>query len=163
MIVIALGANLPSRAGAPRDTLKAALTELAAQGVSVSAISSYYVTKAWPDPADPPFVNAVACVDTKLSPAELMALLHATEESFGRQRTKKNAPRTLDLDLIDYDGRVEKGPPVLPHPRLKERAFVLVPVADIAPNWRHPATGQSISELIGALAAGEREIRRLDG
>ena len=75
----------------------------------------------------------------------------------------KNAPRTLDLDLIDYDGRVENGPPVLPHPRLKERAFVLVPVADIAPNWRHPATGQSISELIAALAAGEREIRRLDG
>jgi 2-amino-4-hydroxy-6-hydroxymethyldihydropteridine diphosphokinase len=161
MIVIALGANLPSRAGEPRDTLKAALTELSAHDVRIASVSSYYVTKAWPDPADPPFVNAVARIETKLSPAELMALLHRTETGFGRQRTKKNAPRTLDLDLIDYDGRVETGPPVLPHPRLADRAFVLVPLADIAPDWRHPATGRPISELIAALPAEESEIETL--
>ena len=162
MIVIALGANLPSRAGSPRDTLKAALTELTAHGVHVSTVSSYYVTKAWPDPADPPFVNAVARIDTKLAPAELMALLHATEESFGRQRTKRNAPRTLDLDLIDYDGRVESGPPVLPHPRLGDRAFVLVPLADIAPDWRHPVTKVPLSRLIAALPRAEQEIERFN-
>ncbi|MGZ5924871.1 MAG: 2-amino-4-hydroxy-6-hydroxymethyldihydropteridine diphosphokinase [Rhizomicrobium sp.] len=161
MIVIALGANLPSRAGEPRDTLKAALTELSVRGVRIASVSSYYVTKAWPDPADPPFVNAVARIETKFSPAELMALLHRTETSFGRQRTKKNAPRTLDLDLIDYDGRVQEGPPVLPHPRLADRAFVLVPLADIAPDWRHPATGRPISELIAALPTEEREIETL--
>lgn len=161
MIVIALGANLPSRAGSPRDTLRSALTELSERGVSISLISPFYATPAWPDPTDPPFVNATAKIETKLSPAKLLALLHATETSFGRQRAKKNDPRTLDLDLIDFDGRVERGPPILPHPRLNERGFVLIPFADIAPDWRHPLTGRSISELIGALSAKEREIERL--
>jgi len=93
MIVIALGANLPSRAGAPLDTLKAALARLAAQGVHVASVSSYYLTKAWPDPADPDFVNAVARIETTRSPRELMELLHATEAYFGRTRGAKNAPR----------------------------------------------------------------------
>jgi 2-amino-4-hydroxy-6-hydroxymethyldihydropteridine diphosphokinase len=162
MIVIALGANLPSRAGAPRDTLKSALTELSERGVRVASVSSFYATKAWPDVDDPTFVNAVARIETRLSPSELMALLHATEGSFGRQRTKKNAPRSLDLDLIDYDGRIERGPPVLPHPRLSERAFVLVPLADIVPTWRHPVTGESVGELIAALPPAEREIEKLN-
>jgi len=162
MIVIALGANIPSRAGMPRDTLNAALTALREQGIRIAAISSFYATPAWPDPGDPPFVNAVARIETGLSPPELMTLLHATEESFGRQRTKKNAPRTLDLDLLDYDGRIEVGPPVLPHPRLGERSFVLIPLADIAPLWRHPATKASLAELIEALPPNERQITRLE-
>lgn len=161
MIVIALGANLPSRVGKPRDTLNAALGELSAHGVHVAEVSSYYVTKAWPDPSDPPFVNAVARVETNLAPRELMSLLHGTEEKFGRVRGAKNAPRTLDLDLIDYDARVESGPPQLPHPRLKERAFVLVPLAEIAPDWRHPATGQMIIALLAALPKDAREIAKL--
>lgn len=161
MIVIALGANLPSRAGTPRDTLKAALARLAAQGVHVANVSSCYLTKAWPDPADPDFVNAVARIETTRSPRELMELLHATEAHFGRTRGAKNAPRTLDLDLIDYDGRVELGPPELPHPRLAERAFVLVPLEELAPSWRHPATGTSIADLLMALAPGKSEIVKL--
>jgi 2-amino-4-hydroxy-6-hydroxymethyldihydropteridine diphosphokinase len=161
MIVIALGANLPSSAGAPRDTLNAALARLSAQGVGVAQVSSYYVTKAWPDAADPDFVNAVARVETKLSSRALMELLHGTEEFFGRTRGAKNAPRTLDLDLIDYDGRNEQGPPELPHPRVADREFVLVPLAEIAPGWRHPATGRSIAELLLALAPEKREIRKL--
>src|SRR5207247_11453110 len=130
----------------PRDTLDAALRELSLHGVRIADVSSHYVTKAWPDPSDPPFVNAAARIETNLAPRELMTLLHETEEMFGRVRAQKNAPRTLDLDLIDYDGRVEPGPPQLPHPRLQDRAFVLVPLADIAPGWRHPANGRTVSE-----------------
>ena len=109
MIVIALGANLPSQAGAPRETLLAALDALTAFGVRVTAVSPFYASKAWPDPSDPDFVNAVAIVETELSPHALMTRLHEVETSFGRKRSKKNAPRPLDLDLIDYDGRVESG------------------------------------------------------
>jgi 2-amino-4-hydroxy-6-hydroxymethyldihydropteridine diphosphokinase len=161
MIVIALGANLPSRVGAPRATLQAALAQLSAHGVHVVRVSFCYTTMAWPERSDPPFVNAVAQVETRLSPPELMALLQRTEISFGRAPAAKNAPRTLDLDLLDYEGRIETGPPELPHPRLASRAFVLVPLADIAPDWRHPVTGKTVDELIAALPPDAREIERL--
>lgn len=161
MILIALGANLNSTAGVPAQTLDAALAEVARHGARVVAVSPYYVTPAWPDPADPPFVNAVARIESEESPQSLMELLHATETAFGRTRAAKNAPRTLDLDLIDFDGRVEQGPPTLPHPRLVERAFVLVPLADVAPDWIHPATGTSVRDLLAALPPDARKIARL--
>jgi len=162
MIVIALGANLNSRAGTPRDTLRAALADLEGRNVRILTVSPFYRTQAWPDPRDPDFVNAVAVVSSDLSPAGLMAVLQQTETIHGRKRSEKNAPRTLDLDIVDFDGRIEAGPPVLPHPRLSERAFVLVPLADAAPGWRHPVTGKGVEELIAALPDGPGEIERLD-
>jgi len=160
MILIALGGNLPSRAGQPTQTFDAALAHLTQHGAKVVAVSPYYVTPAWPDPSDPSYANAVACIETALEPAALMALLHETETAFERVRSARNAPRTLDLDLLDYEGRVEAGPPVLPHPRLAERAFVLVPLAAVAPGWRHPMTGRSVTGLLASLPQKEREAVR---
>jgi 2-amino-4-hydroxy-6-hydroxymethyldihydropteridine diphosphokinase len=157
MILIALGANLPSVAGTPEATLRAALSALAIRGITVESQSGFYRSPAWPHPSDPPYINAVARVRTQLSPAELLATLHDVEAQFGRRRGEKNAPRTLDLDLIDYDGRMQNGPPQLPHPRAADRAFVLVPLRDVAPDWRHPVNGRTVSELIAALRENETE------
>lgn len=157
MILIALGANLPSPAGTPAQTLTAALLLLAQRSITIERRSGFYRTAAWPDPNDPPFINAVAAVRTGLAPAALLGELQQVESRFGRKRGTPNAPRTLDLDLIDYDGRVETGPPELPHPRMQSRLFVLCPLREIAPDWRHPVSGLSVAELIAALPGSEIE------
>jgi 2-amino-4-hydroxy-6-hydroxymethyldihydropteridine diphosphokinase len=155
VIIVALGANLPSQIGPPENTIRAALRALSNEDIKIEAISRMYKSLAWPDASDPPFVNAVARISTKLSPRELLSEMHETEASFGRRRSvdsaPRNAPRTLDLDLIDYNGLVQNGPPILPHPRMDVRAFVLFPLRDVAPDWRHPKSGCSISELIASL------------
>lgn len=163
VILIALGANLPSRAGAPEQTLRASLVALSEKGVRAVSASRIFITPAWPDPNDPPFANAVARVETALNPAGLMAEILRIEKAFGRGRARVNAPRTLDLDLIDYDGRIEEGPVTLPHPRVAERGFVLLPLADVAPGWRHPVSGETVEALIAALPDTERmAIRPLE-
>jgi 2-amino-4-hydroxy-6-hydroxymethyldihydropteridine diphosphokinase len=154
MILIALGSNLASAAGTPAQSVAAALAALRANEIEPVKVSRFYRSEAWPDPNDPPFVNAVAQIATSLPPARLLEALHAIERQFGRTRERRNAPRTLDLDILDYEGRVEVGPPELPHPRMDTRAFVLLPLAEIAPDWRHPVSGQSITELIALLPAG---------
>ena len=151
MILIGLGANLPSPAGKPADTLNAALEALAIRSITIEMRSGFYRSVAWPNPNDPPFINAAAAVRTDLPPRDLLTALHELERSFGRKRGEPNAPRTLDLDLLDYDGRIQEGPPLLPHPRMQDRAFVLLPLREVAPHWRHPVSGRTVSELIAAL------------
>jgi 2-amino-4-hydroxy-6-hydroxymethyldihydropteridine diphosphokinase len=151
---VALGANLPSRTGSPLETLRASLAELSRE-FTIEKVSRFYTSPAWPDPQDPSFVNAVAGIRTGLAPQDLLALLHKTETAYGRTRSACNAPRVLDLDIIDYDGRVETGALALPHPRMHLRAFVLVPLADIAPAWIHPVLHKSLTELIAELPPKE--------
>jgi 2-amino-4-hydroxy-6-hydroxymethyldihydropteridine diphosphokinase len=151
VIFIGLGANLPSRFGGPRETLEAALSALPEQGVRVVRVSPFYRTKPVPASDQPWFVNAVAEVETELSPTELLAALHRIEDTFGRVRAIRNEPRVVDLDLLDYYHRVALGQPILPHPRLHRRAFVLLPLRDLAPDWRHPTLKQNVAELIAQL------------
>jgi 2-amino-4-hydroxy-6-hydroxymethyldihydropteridine diphosphokinase len=162
VILIALGANLPSSAGAPAATLRAALGTLRQRNVTVKDVSPFYKSVAWPDPTNPEFVNAVARLETTLAPDALLAMLKGTERAFGRQSAERNAPRPLDLDIVDYDGRIENGPPILPHPRLHARAFVLIPLRDIAPLWRHPVSGLSVNLLIESLPRAARALTRLE-
>jgi 2-amino-4-hydroxy-6-hydroxymethyldihydropteridine diphosphokinase len=155
MILIGLGANLPSRDGPPRRTLEIALERLAARGVETVALSRWYETAPVPVSDQPWYVNAVARVETALDPAALLACLHEIERSFGRLRTVANAPRTIDLDLLAYHDRVEPGPPRLPHPRLAGRAFVLLPLRDVAPGWVDPVSRTALETLLARLPDGQ--------
>ncbi len=150
---IALGANLPGRFLNPADAVDAAIGAVQAPGIMLLSRSRLYRSAAWPDPSDPEFVNAVISVMTDLDASALLARLHALEAEFGRERRHANAPRVLDLDIVDHAGRVSAPgeTPILPHPRMADRAFVLLPLAEIAPGWRHPVTGRAITDLIRAL------------
>lgn len=155
MIIIALGSNLPSEKGDSRKTLEAALERMADFGLSVVEVSSWYETEPVPKSDQPNFINGVAVIEAQNSAESVLEILHEIEEEFGRRRTVLNAARSLDLDLIDYNG-VCISPNnaeglVLPHPRMQDRGFVLYPLQEVAPNWCHPVSGASISQLIQSL------------
>jgi len=137
------------------EALEAALARFRSEGIDVIARSSWWRSDAWPDPTDPPFLNGVVIVRTAHDPHALMAALGRIEEAFGRARGTRNAPRTLDLDLIAY-GR-EQGDCdglILPHPRAAERRFVMGPLAEIAPDWRHPENTVSAVMLCEKATVG---------
>jgi 2-amino-4-hydroxy-6-hydroxymethyldihydropteridine diphosphokinase len=163
MILVALGANLTSPLhGGPVETLAAALAEMAVQGIEVDAMSRWYETAPVPISDQPWYVNGVARIRTMLEPSPLLTRLHEIEAAFGRVRTKVNAARAIDLDLLAYGDRIEADWPVLPHPRLQERAFVLLPLRDVAPNWRHPVTGEDIGTMLARIGL-EQPTRLLRG
>lgn len=157
MIFIGVGANLPSSHGSPRETCEQAIEAMAAAGVRIVARSRWYETAPVPVSDQPWFVNGVVAVETSAKPAELLQILHDIEARFGRVRRERNEARVLDLDLLAYDDRVDPGPtPILPHPRMHERAFALLPLADLAPGWRHPVSGERIDALIARLDPGQQ-------
>lgn len=159
-IVVALGSSLPGRHVSSGALIEDAFSALGDELAPI-ARSSLWVSAAWPDPAEPPFVNAVALAQTALSPVEVMETLQALERRFGRERDGLNAPRTLDLDLIDHGGLVLDEPGlVLPHPRAHERLFVMGPLAEIAPEWRHPVLNRTAAELAARATVG-RDARQL--
>jgi 2-amino-4-hydroxy-6-hydroxymethyldihydropteridine diphosphokinase len=162
-IFIGVGGNLPHPLhGPPRQTLEAALQALEGHGVRLLRVSPWYRTAPVPVSDQPWFVNAVAEVATTLDAERLLAALHAVERDFGRVRSVANAPRIVDLDLLDFRGQISPGgggAPVLPHPRLHQRAFVLQPLADLESRWRHPASGRSIDTLLAELPAGQQVER----
>jgi 2-amino-4-hydroxy-6-hydroxymethyldihydropteridine diphosphokinase len=161
-ILVAIGSNLPSpEFGPPRAVCEAALTHLESRGLRIVRRSRWFESAPVPVSDQPWFVNGVVVVETSLPPDDLLALLHETERRFGRERREVNAARILDLDLIAYGDLVRTdAPPLLPHPRLHERAFVLLPLADVAPDWRHPADGRALPQMIRALPS-EQSIRSL--
>jgi 2-amino-4-hydroxy-6-hydroxymethyldihydropteridine diphosphokinase len=151
-ILIALGANMPSSVGPPLQTLQAALAALAAANVTILKTSSFVETTAWPDPSEPAFTNAAASLQTSLQPVALLELLLAIETDFGRVRSRVNAPRPLDLDLLAHGDTVLTGEILtLPHPLMARRHFVLQPLVEIAPHWRHPVTGLTPVQMLAAL------------
>ena len=163
-IYIGLGANLPHpRYGAPVDTLTAALADLGSREIELRRHSPWYRSAPVPASDQPWYLNAVAEIATELPADRLLAVLHEVEELFGRVRSEPNAARRIDLDLLDFGGEIASGGPgkaTLPHPRMTGRAFVLRPLSDLAPAWRHPVTGASIAALVAALPA-DQIIERL--
>ena len=154
-MIIAIGANLPAGDGAPPlESCKAALAALAAlPGLSLVAASRWWESAPIPpNPDAPRYVNGVVLLEGTAEPAKLLAALQAIENAAGRTRPYLNAPRVLDLDIIDLDGLVRDAPdPVLPHPRAHLRGFVLYPLAEVAPGWVHPRLQQPVAALIAGL------------
>lgn len=153
MIVIALGANRSGPWGSPRQTVLRALAELNTGGIRLKRASSLLVSAPFGRTDQPDFVNAVAEVETRLPARALLARLHMIERRAGRRRGLRWGPRTLDLDLLDYHGRISRhGPaPALPHPGISSRIFVLAPLAAMAPGWRHPESRQTAATLLRRL------------
>ncbi len=154
--VIALGGNLPGAFESVRAALDAAVARMPQKELFPLSVSRWWRSAAWPNPADPPFLNGVVLVRTTLDPEATLQALMTLEADFSRRRSQPNAPRTLDLDLIAH-GRTVIASSVLtlPHPRAAERRFVMGPLAEIAPGWRHPVTGQTAESLASSAAIGQ--------
>lgn len=170
--LIGLGGNLPSTYGDPVQTILVSLAHIHARLGRIVSISRFFQTPAFPKGSGPDFVNAAAAISSALSPEALLAGLHQIEAGAGRVRGMRWAARTLDLDLIavgdavlpdaatqrdwmalarDRQGREAPSRLILPHPRLQDRGFVLIPLADICPDWRHPVLGRTVREMADAL------------
>ena len=164
MIIIALGSNMPGLWGSPKQTIIQALNKLDDNGIHVISVSEAYHTVPYGLTSEIPFVNAVAIATTPMPPLALLRVLKRIEANSGRSRSQKLEPRTLDLDIIAYHERIYNWKThgnfsglrvVLPHPQAHSRAFVLRPLAELAPSWHHPVFGLTARGLLGKPAVRE--------
>ena len=170
-LLLALGANRDGAWGDPRKNLARALSELQAAGVTIVRVSHLYRTPPVGSGRQPSYLNAVAVASSALGPTSLLRLLKRLERRAGRRVRPPLQPRPLDIDILDLGGRRLNWPApgrkrrglVLPHPLLHQRAFVLVPLLEIAPHWLHPVLGVHVRTLLARLgAASRRGVHRLD-
>ena len=155
MIYLAFGSNLSSNYGSPQKTITIAYRELSKYGLQINKKSSFYKSKAYPNPTDPDFINSIISLESRLSPENLLKIILKIEKKFKRKRisNKKNEPRTLDIDIIDYNSKIlsiKNGNMNLqiPHKCLEKRLFVLYPLKEIEPFWQFPINGKKISQII---------------
>ena len=158
MILLSLGSNLPSKFGDSKNTILKCYEFFNNNDIKILKKSSFYETFAIPNKSDPKFVNSVISVETKFSPEELIKYILSVEEKFDRKRAQVNAPRTCDIDIVDFNGEVinilNKNISLeIPHPRLEKRSFVLYPIREIDKNWKSPLSGKKIDQLIENLDA----------
>ena len=163
MVFIGLGSNLPGPWGTPSATIKRALLELESAGLKIVEASSIYSSCAYGKEGAPDYVNAVARISSFLPPYAMLSRLHAIEKRAARSRGQRWGARTLDLDILDWNGRItgarhECGqgyavfrPLSLPHPGIASRPFVILPLAEIMPNWHHPVSGKTAKVLAKAV------------
>lgn len=168
-VLLALGSNIDGKWGAPIEALAHCLQSLAKQGFGNFRVSPLYMTKAQGAVRQPPYLNAVVEATCAKTPRQAIESFKQNERRSGRRLLGRNGPRPLDIDLLDYDGRVinwQAGHPrpklVLPHPLITERTFVLIPLVDLAPKWRHPVLGISSRQLLIRLGGRQQAIRRRD-
>ena len=162
MIFLSLGSNLSSRFGNKFDNLNLAMSYLDNYKILVDKKSSFYQTPSYPDKKGPNFINVAINVKTNLPPVDLFSVLIFIEEKLERKRNMKNDPRTCDIDIIDYNGEIldlkyQNFDLFIPHKDLRSRNFVLYPLQEIAPNWKHPKTNESIDTLINNLSTEDRK------
>jgi 2-amino-4-hydroxy-6-hydroxymethyldihydropteridine diphosphokinase len=158
MILVGLGSNLTTaQFRTSEDVLESAIKSLENNNIEILQRSPWYRSAPIPASDQPWFVNGVVSLRTQMSPKALLQVLHEVEAEHGRVRGARNASRTLDLDLLAYGNRVidEPGGLKLPHPRLAERAFVLQPLSQLAPSWRHPVSGRTPAEMLAGLPPGQ--------
>ena len=162
MIVLGIGSNLTSSFGDRFQNIDLAISYLEKYELQIVKKSSYYETPSYPNKEDPKFINVVVEVSTSLDPINLASVLIYIEEILERKRIKKNAPRTCDIDIIDFNGEIidfkyNNLNFVVPHEKLSSRNFVLIPLQEIKPNWRHPKSKDFISTLIQKLPELDRK------
>jgi 2-amino-4-hydroxy-6-hydroxymethyldihydropteridine diphosphokinase len=158
MILLSLGSNLPSKFGDSKNTILKCYEFFNNNDIKILKKSSFYETFAIPNKSDPKFVNSVISVETIFSPEELIKYILKVEEKFDRKREQINAPRTCDIDIVDFNSEIinifNKNISLeIPHPRLEQRSFVLYPIREIDKNWKSPLSGKKIDQLIENLDA----------
>ena len=162
MIFLALGSNLPSSFGDRFANINLAISYLEGYKIQIIKKSNFYETYSYPYKENPKFINIIISIKTYLSPVDLMSVLLFIEEKLERKRNKKNDPRTCDIDIIDYNNQIlnfqyKSLKLDIPHEKLTSRNFVLFPLHEIFPNWRHPKTKEIISSLIHKLPEENRK------